>query len=178
MFKIKFYCTVFTINRCSITDLYFIIKHICSKIFSFCKICRINCIFNLDKWDSLVPYFVLIFVIGVFDEIVKICDHIIFNSYNQFAKYKDSVKKAGISCGIRVNPQFSTQEGHEIYDPCALGSRLGVTIEQWKKQMDDELISLLDGIHFHTLCEQDSDALEETLTAVEEKFGTYLKQME
>ena len=108
-----------------------------------------------------------------FDEIVKICDHIIFNSYNQFAKYKDSVKKAGISCGIRVNPQFSTQEGHEIYDPCQPGSRMGITLSEFEKHD----FTGIEGIHFHTLCEQNSDALVATLKVVEEQFGQYFSQL-
>ena len=112
-----------------------------------------------------------------FDELLKYADHIVFNSVAQLKHFGFKAKEAGKSVGIRVNPEKSTQDGHEIYDPCALGSRLGVTIEQWKKQMDDELISLLDGIHFHTLCEQDSDALEETLEAVEEKFGSYIHNL-
>ena len=112
-----------------------------------------------------------------FDELLKYADHIVFNSIAQLKHFGFKAKEAGKSVGIRVNPEKSTQDGHEIYDPCALGSRLGVTIEQWKKQMDDELISLLDGIHFHTLCEQDSDALEETLEAVEKKFGSYIHNL-
>ena len=79
--------------------------------------------------------------------------------------------------GLRINPECSTQEGHEIYDPCAPGSRLGVTRAQWDAGMTRELLSLLDGLHFHTLCEQDSDDLEKTLSAVEEKFGDVLPGM-
>ena len=75
--------------------------------------------------------------------------------------------------GLRLNPECSTQEGHAIYDPCAPGSRLGTTAAQF----DESLLPLLDGLHFHTLCEQDSDALETTLAAVEEKFGRYLPRM-
>lgn len=112
-----------------------------------------------------------------FDELLKYADHIVFNSVAQLRRFGFKAKTLGKSVGIRVNPEKSTQDGHEIYDPCAAGSRLGVTLEQWNKHMDDNLISLLDGIHFHTLCEQDSDALEETLEAVEEKFGFYLKNL-
>jgi carboxynorspermidine decarboxylase len=79
--------------------------------------------------------------------------------------------------GLRVNPECSTQDGHAIYDPCSPGSRLGTTRAQWDEKMTPELISLLDGLHFHTLCEQDSDALEVTLLALEEKFGDVLPEM-
>lgn len=107
-----------------------------------------------------------------FDEIVKICDHISFNSFPQWQKYGKKALDAGRSCGIRINPQHSTQE-HGIYDPCAEGSRLGVTIENFRPA----LLEGIDGLHFHTLCEQNSDALIETVAAVEEKFGEFLPQM-
>ncbi len=109
-----------------------------------------------------------------FDELLKYADHIVFNSPSQLKKFGKKAKKAGKQIGLRINPEFSTQEGHEIYDPCAKGSRLGTTRSQWNEHMDDELTDMLDGLHFHTLCEQNSDALEATLTAVEEKFGFML----
>lgn len=103
-----------------------------------------------------------------FDEIVQICDHILFNSIAQVNKFKDRLQ--GRSAGLRINPECSTQEGHAIYDPCAPGSRLGVTI----KNFDENVLDVIDGLHFHTLCEQNSDDLVKTLSAVEEKFGRYL----
>ncbi len=74
---------------------------------------------------------------------------------------------------LRINPECSTQEGHDIYDPCAPGSRMGTTRAQWDEaiQKNPELLDLLDGIHFHTLCEQDSDDLETTLVSVKKHFG-------
>ena len=112
-----------------------------------------------------------------FDELLDYADHIVFNSIHQLAKFGRLSKQNGKSIGLRINPECSTQEGHEIYDPCAPGSRLGVTREVWDKEMTPELLSLLDGLHFHTLCEQNSDALEITLKAVEEKFGDVLPSM-
>ena len=109
-----------------------------------------------------------------FEELLKYADHIVFNSVNQLAKFGKRAKAAGKSIGIRVNPECSTQQGHDIYDPCALGSRLGVTKAQWDENMTEELINSLDGIHFHTLCEQGAEPLEVTLKAVEEKFGSFL----
>lgn len=106
-------------------------------------------------------------------EIVTICDHIIFNSEAQLMKYKDLCRKHGVSIGVRINPECSTQGDHAIYDPCAPGSRLGITLANFSQ----EIANAVDGLHFHTLCEQNSDALEMTLQAVEEKFGSYLKQM-
>ena len=112
-----------------------------------------------------------------FEELLKYADHIVFNSIHQLKRFGYKAKQAGKSIGLRINPECSTQEGHEIYDPCAAGSRLGVTRSRWDCEMTDELLSLLDGLHFHTLCEQDADALETTLTAVEEKFGDVLPKM-
>ena len=107
------------------------------------------------------------------EEILKYSDHIVFNSFHQLQKYQEQVKKAGGSIGIRINPECSTQEGHAIYDPCAPGSRLGVTIENFRP----DLLEYVDGFHFHTLCEQNSDDLKKTLEAVEEKFGVWMHQM-
>jgi len=112
-----------------------------------------------------------------FDELLLYADHIVFNSVNQLKKFGTVAKKEGKSIGLRINPECSTQEGHEIYDPCAKGSRLGVTRSVWDKEMTPEALALLDGIHFHTLCEQNSDALEITLRTVEEKFGDVLPSM-
>ena len=111
------------------------------------------------------------------EEILKYCGHVVFNSPAQLKKYRERAKQAGRSIGLRVNPERSTQEGHAIYDPCAPFSRLGTTAEQCRRQLTDEEIRSLDGIHFHTLCEQNADALAETLEAVEEKFGDYLYHM-
>ena len=118
-----------------------------------------------------------------FDELLKYCDHMVFNSWRQVERFGCRAKAAGKSVGLRINPECSTQEGHEIYDPCAPGSRLGVTEENFAAGWNafggarTEGQSVLDGLHFHTLCEQDADALENTLEAVEEKFGKYLKDM-
>ncbi len=112
-----------------------------------------------------------------FGELLKYADHIVFNSPHQLAQFGPAAKAAGKSVGLRINPERSTQEGHAIYDPCAPGSRLGTTRAQWDAAMTPELIGLLDGLHFHTLCEQDSDALEVTLEAVADRFGDVLPGM-
>lgn len=107
------------------------------------------------------------------EEILGYCDHLVFNSPGQLKKFKQQAIDAGKSIGLRINPQCSTQEGHAIYDPCAPGSRLGTLIEQ----ITPEILEGVEGLHFHTLCEQNSDALKTTLDAVEEKFAPYLQQM-
>lgn len=107
-----------------------------------------------------------------FDEVVKICDHISFNSFNQWQKFKNKALSMKKSCGIRINPEISTQD-HGIYDPCAKGSRLGVTLKNFR----EDLLDGLEGLHFHTLCEQNSDDLLITLDVVEEKFGSFISKM-
>ena len=104
--------------------------------------------------------------------LAAICDHIVFNSFAQWERFGAAARAAGASCGIRINPERSTQE-HAIYDPCAPNSRLGVKIADFRA----DLLDGIDGLHFHTLCEQGADALAATLEAVEEKFGKYLYGM-
>ena len=110
-------------------------------------------------------------------ELGEICDHIIFNSFAQLRRHKDAV--SGKSLGLRINPECSTQGDHAIYDPCAPGSRLGVTKEVFDCEIatEPELFEALDGLHFHTLCEQNADDLAKTLEAVEEKFGPWLSKI-
>ena len=107
------------------------------------------------------------------DEILSYTNHIVFNSFNQLRKYRDRAAAKGVSIGLRINPELSTQEGHEIYDPCSKKSRLGIRREDF----DENDLEKVEGLHFHTLCEQNSDALEATLDAVIEKFGEFLTKM-
>ena len=110
-------------------------------------------------------------------EICEICDHIVFNSLNQMEHHRCVWEKAfasgKVSVGLRINPEYSTQDDHDIYDPCSEGSRLGIRLND----MPAELPMGVEGIHFHTLCEQGFEPLEETFRAVEEKFGPYLSQI-
>ncbi len=112
-----------------------------------------------------------------FEELLGYADHVIFNSPSQLRKFGVRAKAAGMEVGLRINPECSTQVGHAVYDPCAPLSRLGTTRAQWDAHMAPELVALLDGLHFHTLCEQNADALELTLSAVIQKFGTFLPFM-
>ena len=112
-----------------------------------------------------------------FEELLDYADHIVFNSPNQLRRFGGKAKQRGKSVGLRINPECSTQEGHGIYDPCGPGSRLGTTRGLWDREMTEELICLLDGLHFHTLCEQNADDLARTLQAVEERFGEFLPRM-
>ncbi|MGE4273011.1 MAG: carboxynorspermidine decarboxylase [Desulfitobacterium sp.] len=108
------------------------------------------------------------------DELLEYCDHMVFNSFAQWRKFKDKVKShpRNIECGIRVNPEYSEIET-DIYNPCFQNSRLGVTLANFRP----EELEGVDGLHFHTLCEQNSDTLERTIKVVEEKFGEHIKKM-
>lgn len=108
-----------------------------------------------------------------FEELLRYADDFVFNSPSQVKRFASKARAAGKSVGLRINPECSTQKGHAIYDPCASGSRLGTT----KAQFDEDILSMLDGLHFHTLCEQNSDDLETTVSVFEQKFGSYLKEM-
>lgn len=127
-------------------------------------------------------------------ELVKICDHMVFNSFVQYEKHREEVRRHNeseehrCSIGIRINPECSTQEEHAIYDPCAPGSRLGVTFAEFEKGLialgmsreKDGSLSLpadMEGLHFHTLCEQDADDLVTTFYVFEEKFKPYLRKV-
>ncbi len=108
-----------------------------------------------------------------FDEIIHLCDHIVFNSLHEWEKYKTKALASQKSFGLRVNPEHSTQD-HGLYDPCAPGSRLGIT----RAQFGNTLPAGIEGLHFHTLCEQNSDALIETVQAFEDKFSAFLPQLQ
>lgn len=113
------------------------------------------------------------------DDIAQLCEfthHLDFNSLSQWFRFRETImahprfQSGDLHCGLRVNPQHST--GHTpIYDPCVAGSRLGITADQ----LEGADLTGLSGLHFHTLCEQNSDDLETTLAAVDEKFGHLLR---
>lgn len=106
------------------------------------------------------------------DEIARISDDIVFNSPAQFRRFYDRVKviNPAISVSLRVNPEYSSSPV-DLYNPCGIYSRLGTTIANF----DESLLSKLDGLNFHALCEQNVDALEGVLEAFEAKFGSYIK---
>lgn len=107
-----------------------------------------------------------------FDTIANYSSHITFNSLSQFERYYQQAKSKGVSCGLRVNPEYSDVET-VLYNPCAIGSRLGVTSDL----LGETLPKGIDGFHFHTLCESNSYDLEKTLVAVEFRFGKYLPSL-
>ena len=108
-----------------------------------------------------------------FTQLLELCDHIVFNSFGQWKKYRQQVQNAtrNISCGIRINPGYAEVET-DLYNPCISGSRMGVQLEQ----MEDDGFAGMDGIHFHTMCEQNSDVLERTLDHMLPQFDKWLKR--
>ncbi|UTI42223.1 carboxynorspermidine decarboxylase [Niallia sp. RD1] len=109
-----------------------------------------------------------------FDELLQYTDHIVFNSHSQWNRFKEKVQNAGkkIDVGLRINPEYSEIET-QLYNPCAPYSRFGITLDNFNP---DELDGI-DGLHFHTMCEQNSDTLKRTIKVVDEKFGEYIKKM-
>ena len=127
-----------------------------------------------EEMGKQVHTFAPAYRLDEFEEILRYSDHIVFNTPSQWKRFRPLVEAADkkVSCGLRVNPECSTQD-HAIYDPCAPGSRMGTTAAH----LTAADLEGLEGLHFHTLCEQNSDALATTLDAVEEKFGKYLSGM-
>ncbi|MBU0729385.1 MAG: carboxynorspermidine decarboxylase [Proteobacteria bacterium] len=128
-----------------------------------------------EEFGSEVHVYVPAYREEEFAEIAGYADHLVFNSFSQWGFFRDKVAgiKKNISCGIRINPQYSEVET-DLYNPCGRYSRLGVTRENFQP----DKLSGISGLHFHALCEQNADALQNTLAAVEEKFGPWLKQMD
>ncbi len=108
------------------------------------------------------------------DQLLYLVDHLVFNSFSQWRRFRSRVEAAPrpISCGIRINPEHS-EGAVPIYDPCAPGSRLGVP----RRHFDPGALEGISGLLFHTLCEQNADALERTLERVESAFGDVLGRM-
>lgn len=107
-----------------------------------------------------------------FDEIMQYSSHITFNSLAQFEKFYPRTQFYNISCGLRINPEFS-DVGTDLYNPCSPGSRLGIIAEK----LGNKLPTGVEGLHFHTLCESNSFDLERTLLVVEQKFGHLFSQI-
>jgi len=128
-----------------------------------------------EEMGKEVHVFAPAYVDDEIEELMHYSDHIVFNSFDQWNRFKARVKTftpKKIECGIRVNPEYSEIET-PIYNPCYANSRLGVTLSNFRP---DELDGI-DGLHFHTMCEQNSDTLERTVRVVDEKFGKYMKGM-
>ncbi|MED3961717.1 carboxynorspermidine decarboxylase [Niallia taxi] len=129
---------------------------------------------GFEKMGKEVHSYAPAYMDSEFDELMLYTDHIVFNSFAQWDRFKDKVKNADkkIDVGIRINPEYSEIET-ELYNPCAPYSRFGVTLDNFDADRLDEI----DGLHFHTMCEQNSDTLKRTLKVVDEKFGEHIKKV-
>ncbi|MGM0621834.1 MAG: carboxynorspermidine decarboxylase [Bacteroidota bacterium] len=127
-----------------------------------------------EEMKTLAHLYSPVYFENEFEELMSYSSHIVFNSFSQFQKFYPKTKEADhpISCGIRVNPEYSDVET-DLYNPSASGSRLGVGSEEFP----DELPEGIEGIHFHVLCESDSYSLEKVLANLEAKFGKFLHQV-
>lgn len=106
-----------------------------------------------------------------FDEFMSYASHMTFNSLNQVNQFASQANQKGISCGIRINPEYAEVET-DMYNPCIAGSRLGIR----RSDLGDHLPEGIEGLHSHTLCENDSFVLERTLAVIDAKFGDFLLQ--
>lgn len=124
-----------------------------------------------DKFGTKAHTYAPVYTEAEFPAIAACSSHVTFNSLAQYEKYASVACANGISCGLRINPEFSDVET-DLYNPCAPGSRLGVTADKLSALPDG-----IEGLHFHTLCESSSYDLERTLAVVEQRFGHLFAQI-
>ena len=124
----------------------------------------------LEEYGRKAHTYAPVYTDADIDEILRCSDHITFNSLNQWHRFGERARKAGLSCGLRVNPLYSTVET-DLYNPAAPDSRLGIHAEELPVLPEG-----VEGIHFHTLCESRPEDLEATLEAFEHRFGHLLPQ--
>ena len=125
-----------------------------------------------EKLGSKAHTFAPVYKDSEIETIAQCSSHITFNSLAQYYRHKAVAEKYGISCGVRINPEYSDVET-DLYNPCAPGSRFGIIRDQLPEQLPEGI----EGLHFHTLCESTSYDLENTLKVVEERFAPWLSQV-
>ena len=151
---------------------------ICKKYLKGCCASGLNeALLAYNEFGGEVHTYSPAFKPNEFEDIVKISNHIVFNSFAQFKLYKDKTTKNN-SLGLRINPEYSSVEV-DIYNPCAINSRLGITKKEFLKHytLQPNPYPLIKGFHFHALCEQNIDALEGVLEKFEENFSQYFKNL-
>ncbi|NWK54165.1 carboxynorspermidine decarboxylase [Verrucomicrobiaceae bacterium N1E253] len=132
---------------------------------------------GMEKFGGEVHAYCVAYRDPEMDFLRKHCHHITLNSLSQWQRFQHHVNQpeTTASFGLRINPEYSEVET-DIYNPCRKGSRFGITATDLANA-DASILEGIDGLHFHTMCEQNSDTLERTLEHVEAKFGTYLQTM-
>lgn len=116
-----------------------------------------------------------------FDAVLKNCSHIIFNSFSQWRQFKNRVQrsKKNISVGLRINPEIATKEKHDVWNPCAPDSRLGIRFNEFERELKKNPRTLedIEGLHFHIFFERDLRDLKHALPKIEKRFGRYFQEM-
>ena len=107
---------------------------------------------------------------GEFDEIVRCSSHLSFNSLSQYERFHQRAKT--VSIGLRVNPEYS-EVGTLLYNPCAPGTRFGVTADKLPEQLPADI----EGFHCHCHCESGADVFQRSLVHIEEKFSRWFPQL-
>lgn len=131
-----------------------------------------------EEFGREVHVFAAAYSASDIDELLPLADHLLFNSFSQWRRFKDQAERRSrpVECGLRLNPEHS-EGAAAIYDPCAPGSRLGIRHKDFVSGVERYGLDGISGLHFHTLCEQNSDALERTLDVVEKKFGQWFSRI-
>lgn len=146
---------------------------ICKKYLKGCCASGLNeAILAKEEFGGEVHSYSPAFKPSEFEQITQISDHIVFNSFNQLKRYKNDIKSHN-SVGIRINPECSTVDV-DLYNPCGTHSRLGII----QSEFPEQLPSIIDGFHFHALCEQNVDALTLVLEKFEKNFSHYFKDLQ
>lgn len=135
-----------------------------------------------EEFGGIVSTFAAAYSEEDMREIISASDHITFNSFDQYRRFFPAIMEANavgkhIGCGMRINPEHS-EGAVAIYNPCSPGSRLGVRLKTFEREAASGGLKNISGLHCHTLCEQNSDALARTLDVVEANFGKYLHDMD
>lgn len=160
----------------------FLSKAMQGKLYGACASSVDEARLSKEEFKGEVHAFAAGFSIEDMQELLPLCDHITFNSINQWKKFRPMIMEYNqqnqkqVLCGLRINPEHS-EGAVEIYDPCSPSSRLGIRLKDFEKENLDELFIGLTGLHFHTLCEQNSDALDRTLKVIEDKFAFMLERV-
>lgn len=123
-----------------------------------------------EEFGGEVHAYATVYFEDEFEELSRYCNHITFNSLSQYERFRTKLP-AGCSPGLRINPEYSEVEV-DLYNPTLPGTRFGITADKLERLPEG-----IEGLHFHTLCEQNADALAKTLSVVEEKFGHLLPDL-
>ncbi|MEA2051058.1 MAG: carboxynorspermidine decarboxylase [Campylobacterota bacterium] len=145
---------------------------LCKKYLKGCCASGLNeAILAYEEFGGEVHTYSPAFKADEFEQITQISNHIVFNSFTQLNNYQDKIKTHN-SLGLRINPEYSSVEV-DLYNPCGVYSRLGITKKEFLKNKSDKLLKKVDGLHFHALCEQNVDALQGALENFEKNFSQY-----